>query len=134
MMDTGQVMFISRDAFLRMMKEHGQIAVAAAEQLSRSYYPAHEMLRTLGLGTHPAERLAKFLLSWTDGLVTDCHETYSERFNLSLTHQEIADGIGSTRETVSRLFSELRKKRLVESEGTALAITNRLGLESMVQF
>lgn len=30
MMDTGQVMFISRDAFRRMMKEHGQIAVAVA--------------------------------------------------------------------------------------------------------
>jgi len=134
MMDTGQVMFISRDAFLRMMKQHGQIAVAVAEQLSRSYYPPHEMLRTLGLGAHPAERLAKFLLSWTDGLATDCNETCSERFNLSLTHQEIADSIGSTRETVSRLFSDLRRKRLVESEGAALAITNRSGLESMVQF
>jgi Cyclic nucleotide-binding domain len=53
MTDSGQVAFISRDAFLRIMKEHGQIGVAVAEQLSLSYYPAHETLRTLGLGTHP---------------------------------------------------------------------------------
>jgi CRP/FNR family transcriptional regulator, cyclic AMP receptor protein len=134
MMDTGQMMFISRDAFLRMMKEHGEIAVAVAEQLSLSYYPAHETLRTLGLGTHPAQRLAKFLLTWTDGAATEFQEKYSEPFNLPLTHQEIADSIGSTRETVSRLFCDLRNKRLLKSEGTALAITNRLALESMVQF
>jgi CRP/FNR family cyclic AMP-dependent transcriptional regulator len=134
MMDSGQVAFISRDAFLRIMKEHGQIAVAVAGQLSLSYYPAHETLRALGLGTHPAQRLAKFLLTWTDGLAPEFQEKYSEPFSLPFTHQEIADSIGSTRETVSRIFCDLRNKRLVKSEGAALAITNRLELESMVQF
>jgi CRP/FNR family transcriptional regulator, cyclic AMP receptor protein len=134
MMESGQAKFISRDAFLELMKKHRQIAVAVAEHLSRRYYPVHEVIRTLGLGTHPAERLAKFLLSWTDVPARDSHETCSEPFNLSLTHQEIADSIGATRETVSKLFSELRKRHLLESKGTALAITNRLELESMVQF
>jgi CRP/FNR family transcriptional regulator, cyclic AMP receptor protein len=134
MMETGQAKFISREAFLQLMNDHGQIAVTVAEHLSRHYYPVHEVIRTLGLGTHPAERLAKFLLSWTDVPARDSHETCSEPFNLSLTHQEIADSIGATRETVSKLFSELRKRHLLESKGTALAITNRLELESMVQF
>jgi len=84
--------------------------------------------------THPTNKVYPQNCDREHRNITDCHETYSERFKLSLTHQEIADSIGSTREMVSRLFSELRKKRLVESEGTALAITNRSGLESMVQF
>jgi CRP/FNR family cyclic AMP-dependent transcriptional regulator len=134
MMETGQTKFISRDPFLGLMKEHGQIAITVAEHLSRRYYPVHEVIRTLGLGTHPAERLAKFLLSWTDRPGTDFDSPCSEPLKLSLTHQEIADSIGATRETVSKLFGELRKRRLVDSKGTALAITNRLELESMVQF
>ena len=32
---------------------------------------------------------------------------------LSLTHEEIAEIIGTTRETVSRLFSEFKKKQLI---------------------
>lgn len=45
MMETGQVTLIPRHALLRMMREHEQMAVAVAEELSRSYYPVHEVLR-----------------------------------------------------------------------------------------
>jgi CRP/FNR family transcriptional regulator, cyclic AMP receptor protein len=134
MMETGQAKFISRDVFLELMKDNREIAVAVAEHLSRRYYPVHEVIRTLGLGTHPAQRLAKFLLASTDGAAPDSHETWPEPCKLFLTHEEIADSIGATRETVSRLFCELRKRRVVECDGTALAIRNRLELESMVQF
>jgi CRP/FNR family transcriptional regulator len=51
---------------------------------------------------------------------------------MTLTHEEIAEMIGTTRETVSRLFSEFKKKQLLEVKGATLIIRNRLALEKMV--
>jgi CRP/FNR family cyclic AMP-dependent transcriptional regulator len=48
-----------------------------------------------------------------------------------LTHEEIAEMIGTTRETVSRLFSEFEKKRLFESKGSILVIRNKSALEKI---
>ena len=132
MITDGQVDFVPRDSLLRLMKEHHQIALAVAEQLSASYYSLHDTLRSLGLGIHPMERLAKLLLSWTNAGQEEGTSDHS--FKLPLTHQEIADSIGSTRETVSKLFSELRRNRLLRSEGGELSIVNRPELEQIVQF
>jgi CRP/FNR family transcriptional regulator, cyclic AMP receptor protein len=50
---------------------------------------------------------------------------------LPMTHEEMAQRIGSTRETVSRLLSDLRKKRLIRIEGPSLVIRDRTGLEAL---
>ena len=133
MMASGQVDFIARDSLLRLMSQNDDFARLVAEQLSASYYPLHEVLRSLGLATHPIERLAKLLLSWTS--VSNEDVTRNDHpFKLPLTHQEIADRIGSTRETVSKLFSQLRRKNMLRSEGRQLTIIDRLELQRIVQF
>ena len=40
--------------------------------------------------------------------------------------------IGTTRETVSRLFSEFKKKQLLQLKGTNLIIRNKPALEKMM--
>jgi len=50
---------------------------------------------------------------------------------LPLTHEEIAEFIGTTRETVSRTLSEFRSRRLVVLEGSTLMISNRKELETI---
>lgn len=133
MMLSGQVDFIARDSLLRLMRENDDFALLVTEQLSASYYPVYDLLRSLGLAIHPVERLAKLLLSWTS-VSNDDTSRNDYSFNLPLTHQEIADRIGATRETVSKLFSELRRKNLLRSEGRELTIMNRLELQRIVQF
>ncbi|HXJ90293.1 MAG TPA: Crp/Fnr family transcriptional regulator [Candidatus Binatia bacterium] len=133
MMTNGQVDFIARDSLLRLMRERDEFALVIMEQLSASYYPLHDAVRSLGLTTHPVERLAKLLLSWTS-TGNENAGANDHSFKLPLTHQEIADSIGSTRETVSKLFSELKKKNLLRSEGRELTIMNRLELQRIVQF
>ena len=49
MMEPGQANFISRDALLNFLRQHGEVALRVAEQLSRNYYSAYEEIRTLGL-------------------------------------------------------------------------------------
>jgi len=128
MIEPGQANFITRDALLVFMREYGQVAVRVAEQLSRNYYTAYEGMRTLGLSSSPSARLAKLLLGW-------CHQSQNGdpvQVKLTLTHEEIAEIIGTTRETVSRLFSQFKKKQLVQLKGATLTIRSRTALEKIV--
>jgi CRP/FNR family transcriptional regulator, cyclic AMP receptor protein len=130
MVEPGQANFIARDAFLQFLREHGDVAVRVAEQLSRNYYTAYEEIRTLGLTSSPSEKFAKLLLSWSSE--RDAANNGSQ-VRLTLTHEEIAEMIGTTRETVSRLFSEFKKKQLLQVKGAILTIRNKPALERMLQ-
>lgn len=49
-----------------------------------------------------------------------------------MTHEEIAEMIGTTRETVSRLFSEFKKKELLQVKGSTVVLPNKAGLGEIV--
>jgi len=129
MVEPGQVNFIPRDSFLQFLREYGEVAVRVAEQLSRNYYTAYEEIKTLGLTSSPSEKFAKLLLSWVDSKETG----NGTQLRLSLTHEEIAEMIGTTRETVSRLFSDFKKKQLVQVKGATITIRNKEALQQMLQ-
>ncbi len=129
MMEPGQANFITRDALLQFLRENGEIALRVAEQLSRNYYSAFEEVRMLGLATSPAEKLAKLLLSWSADAAKSADPSH---IKLTLTHEEIAEMIGTTRETVSRLFSEFKKKQLLQLKGATLIIRNKPALEKLL--
>jgi CRP/FNR family transcriptional regulator, cyclic AMP receptor protein len=130
MMEPGQANFIARDPFLGFLREHGEVAVRVAEQLSRDYYAAYDDVRTLALTSSPAEKFAKLLLSWYQGPDT---ADGPAQVRMTLTHEEISEMIGTTRETVSRLFSEFKKKKLVEIRGSILVLRDRAALGRMVE-
>ena len=131
MIEPGQANFIPRDALLRFLSEYGEVALRVAEQLSRNYYTAYEEIRTLGLTTSPGEKFAKLLLSWYP---EKTQSNGSAQIKMTLTHEEIAEMIGTTRETVSRLFSEFKKKQLLQVKGSTLVLRNKSALESLVKF
>jgi CRP/FNR family transcriptional regulator, cyclic AMP receptor protein len=66
--------------------------------------------------------LAKRLLSWDAGAG---QTNAPAQVRLTLTHAEIAEMIGTTRETVSRLFSEFKKNQLLQVKGSTLSIRNK---------
>jgi CRP/FNR family transcriptional regulator len=129
MIEPGQANFIARDAFLHFLRDYGEVAVRVAQQLSLNYYTAYEEIRTLGLTSSPSEKFAKLLLSWSPKTGNASEPVH---LKLTLTHEEIAEMIGTTRETVSRLFSDFKKKQLVQVNGSTLIIRSKLALEKMV--
>ena len=130
MMEPGQANFIPRDSLLHLLKDFPEVALRVAQQLSSNYYTAYEEIRTLGLTVSPSEKFAKLLLSWS----AKAEQTNgSSQIRLNLTHEEIGEVIGTTRETVSRLFSEFRRKQLVQIKGATLVIRSRPALEKIVQ-
>lgn len=130
MVEPGQANFIPRDPLLQFLKQYGEVALRVAEQLSRNYYTAYEEIRTLGLTNSPAEKFAKLLLSWYP---EQAHGNGQAQIKLTLTHEEIAEMIGTTRETVSRLFAEFKKKQLVQVKGSTLVLRNKPALEGIAQ-
>jgi CRP/FNR family transcriptional regulator len=131
MMEPGQANFIPKDSLLHFLKEFPEVAVRVAQQLSRNYYTAYEEIRTLGLAVSPSEKFAKLLLSWSTKSAVQSDG--STQVKLTLTHEEIAEIIGTTRETVSRLFSDFKKKQLLQLKGATLVLRSRPALEQLVQ-
>jgi CRP/FNR family transcriptional regulator, cyclic AMP receptor protein len=83
----------------------------------------------LGLTTSPVEKLAKLLISWYP---EKAPQDGQAQLKLTLTHEEIAEMIGTTRETVSRLFSDFKKKQLLQVKGSTLVLRNKAARERMV--
>jgi CRP/FNR family transcriptional regulator, cyclic AMP receptor protein len=129
MTEPGQANFIARDALLQFLREYGEVALRVAEQLSRNYYTAYEEIRTLGLTSSPSEKFAKLLLSWSPKAGSASEPA---QMKLTLTHEEIAEMIGTTRETVSRLFADFKKRQLLQLKGSTLIIRNKPALEKML--
>jgi CRP/FNR family transcriptional regulator len=124
-----QLTFIRRDDFLRILNQHGDACLRAAEHLARDCQSAYDVIRSIGLSHSVSEKLARLLLQWsTDGRVTDG----TIRLKLALTHEEMAQLIGTSRETVTRTLSEFKKKNLLELSGSTLVIRNKAALERMI--
>lgn len=129
MLEPSQVNFVKREDFLRLLRLHGDASIHAAEQLSSNYHIACEQIRSLGLSHSAPQKLVRFLLDWSSkGQQTP----QGIRVKLSLTHEEIGQIIGSSRETVTRTLGELKNSDLVSLHGSTLVIQNKPALESFV--
>lgn len=124
-----QLDFIKREDFLRFLQNHADACLNAAQHLSQNCQSAYEMIRSLGLSHSVSEKLARLLLEWAN----DGDETKEGiRIKVSLTHEEIAQLIGTSRETVTRVLGEFREKELAQLRGSTLLIRNRAGLERLI--
>ena len=128
--EPAQANFISRQDFLNFLGEHGEVAVRVAQQLGQTYHSALAEMRTIGLSHSAEERLARFILDMTADRKS---EKGTVKFKLTLTHEEIAQMIGTSRETVTRVFAGFRKKNLLIVKGSTLTLKDRPGLERIVQ-
>jgi CRP/FNR family transcriptional regulator, cyclic AMP receptor protein len=128
-LDPCQVNFVKREDFLRFLREHNEVCLRVAEQLSEKYNTACHEIRALGLSHSAAEKLAKLLLEWS---TKNGGARQPDRMKLTLTHEEIAQMIGTSRETVTRLFADFKKRQLIQLKGSTLVIRNRAALEGLV--
>jgi len=122
-----QVAFVRREDFQRFVAKYPEASRGVARQMSMQYQAACEQLHTVGLSASAQEKLARLLLSWSAGSQLTREGT---RTKVPLTHEEIAEFIGITRETVTRTLSEFKLRHLVAIQGSTMTIPNRAALES----
>lgn len=127
-----QLAFIERKRFLELLESHSEMGAHTAQCLSRDYQTAYRDIHGLVLTRSSAGKLARLLLAQSSGQETLRHEAQGEiRVDAIMTHEEMAQRIGASRETVTRLLSHLRKKQLIRLDGANLIIHDRTGLEAL---
>jgi CRP/FNR family transcriptional regulator len=117
---------IDREVYLDFLAMYPSAYKNVVRELCLDRTRSHEQLRTMGLAAKAPERLARLLLEWCDdGLKTD----QGTRLSCSFTHGEIGEFIGTSRETVTRIFREFKCRDLLQSRGSTLIISNVKALE-----
>jgi len=122
-----QVNFVESNTLKRLVESSGEIGMHCAQILSREFQSAYRDIHDLVLARSSVGKLARLLLSWTQGMEKD----REIRIHPSLTHEEMAQMIGSSRETVTRVLGDLKKKQFIRLEGSTLVIRNKSALEAL---
>jgi CRP/FNR family cyclic AMP-dependent transcriptional regulator len=123
-----QLNFIGRRDLMALLQNQSEVGVHAAQWLSREFQSAYRDMHDLVLARSSSGKLARLLLSCAPRGVQISDELHLRSV---MTHEEMAQRIGSSRETVTRLLSHLKKKRLIRLEGATLIIRDRTGLEAL---
>lgn len=123
-----QVNFVDRRNLLRLIDTHAEVGMRASQFLSHEFQTAYRDIHELILARSSAGKLARLLLSASPEALPSALEI---RLRAPMTHEEMAHRIGASRETVTRLLSELKRKQLIRLDGATLVIRNRPALEAL---
>ena len=127
--EPSEISFLRQADLLRLMRLHGEIALWVTQHISADYAATCREIRDLILSDSASEKLARLLMGWLDQNTKSRNPT---QVKLALTHEEIGQMIGASRETVSRLFAGFKKQRIIQQTGSTLVIPNRVALESLI--
>jgi global nitrogen regulator NtcA len=120
-----ELLSVPIDQVEKALKDDPELSVFMLQGLSSRILQTEMMIETLA-HRDMGSRLVSFLLILcrdfgipsTNGITID----------LKLSHQEIAEAIGSTRVTVTRLLGELRQKQMISIYKKKVTVHNPLAL------
>ena len=113
-----QVNTIERKPFIEFLYRFQNVAVHAARELSEAQLRACNEVRLIGLAQSVPQKLAGLLLQWDE----KNPESRRGVVKLSLTHEEVGQLLGTSRETVTRALTELKKKKIISIRGVNIHI------------
>lgn len=114
--------FISRVELMELMQQSQAGAQAILKVLSRELTELTERAKLLLLPQTVSGRLAKLLLDRTNG---------NGSVERVFTHEEIAQMICSSRETVTRLLALLNRQQVIRVTADSILIRDRAALEKL---
>jgi len=123
-----QIAFVRREDFVRFVNRFPEVYQAVIRQLNSQYAHACEQLRTVGLSTTANEKLARLFLHWSS---EEKQTSDGAHIKMPLTHEQLAECVGATRETVTRTLSDFKNRHLVMLNGTTVMIPNRAALQAI---
>jgi CRP/FNR family transcriptional regulator, cyclic AMP receptor protein len=123
-----QVKAMRKQEFVDFLGRHGIASMHAAQSLSGEYLTVFHDAKRLALSGSAAGRLARLLLDWARATANGRAEL---KFTMALTHEEIANMAGTSRETVTRLLNQFRRDGWLTIRGASMTITNAEQLERL---
>src|SRR5688572_25137934 len=125
-----QIRFINREDFLRLAGEYPAACRHACIQLSDECDADTDQVRSIGLSHSAAEKLAHLFLTWCSERGREVEEGI--RVPLLMTHHDMAQLIGTSRETVTRLLKDFRDQGIISTKGSTLTVRNWTALQALV--
>lgn len=110
---------IRRRDFLEFLQTYVEVGKKVSQVLAKEYREMFLHARRLALSGSASGRLARLLLDWAAAASSD---QPAIRLTMTLTHEEIANMAGTSRETVTRLLNQYERDGLIERHGTSIAI------------
>jgi CRP/FNR family cyclic AMP-dependent transcriptional regulator len=111
---------IPRETFLRLVSSYPELAGRLSRSLSEEYEFAREETRFLGFGDTSSARLAHLLINWAADDGTERHRP--AHIPAYVTHTDLAQAIGATRETVTRILSDFRQRGVIVRDDESIVI------------
>ncbi len=115
---------MSRSDVEHLLVNKPQVALRFLELLANRLSEVETRLETVAFKSVPA-RLAAEILRLTKG-------TPDERVD-GVSHQDLADAVGSYRETVTRILNEFRRDGLIELDRLSISIKDAEGLKALAE-
>jgi CRP/FNR family transcriptional regulator len=126
-----EIKFVSVEALRKLMRSSTEASISIAKQLSNSYRSAFNQVCSLGMSETVADRLGRLFLEWSgNGSGAGGTVHIANPF----THEEIAEMVGASRETVTRALRRMRESQLVTLKGSRLVIHDRDRLRRAVGY
>ncbi len=125
-----KIALIARGDFLRFAQRHPEVYRLATVELMTVLGLACSTLRIVGLSSCIRKRLASQLLAWGERGNRTGDQT---QFCMALTHAQIAEFIGTERETVTRALTGFKQCGLVEIRGSIVKIPSTTALRKYVE-
>jgi len=119
--------FIPRTALVDLMERNQEAAQAISQILSREIAELLERARSLLLSQTAIAKLARLLLDWCEQPGTD--KSHTVRVTRSFTHEDFAQMICSSRETVTRLLANLNRRQIIRVTSDSILICDRTALQ-----
>ena len=110
---------ISRGQFLAFLRRNADASLHAARRLSEDYRIALLGARRLALPESASGRIAGILLDW--GRAASGGKSHM-RFTMTMSHGDLAEFAGTSRETVTRTLAKLQKDRTIAARGATIHI------------
>ena len=123
--------FVSRENLLDLLDQDKRSYLGVAQCLGRELTSLVDHNRLLFLSQSAPEKLARLLIKWSNDLGQPT--TGGILIKHGLTHEEIAQIISTSRETVTRLLSTLKRKHILEAKNGHLVIRNQVGLYALTR-
>ena len=121
--------FISRKELLGLLNRQKSFDFELATAVSKDFTEFFEQARTLLLSISAGEKLARLLLGWGD--IFGQQTADGIHFQTLLTHEELGQLIGASRETVTRALNGLKRKHVILAKNGDLWIRNRVALAAV---
>lgn len=132
-LEPSQANFISQSDFVRFVQEYPDVGLKVAKQLTHNCKCAYGEIRSIGLSNSVPEKIAKLILKWGEQPLEMLRKNPNEvPIRVTLTQEEIAQFVGTSRETVSRVLGDFRRKGWLRIKGATWIILNRRAIERLV--